>query len=121
MEDGRLTLGVVGMQFPEREASDRELERMCINAASLEVECMEIFKLKGTAAAPFKDSVTGQTLRSELVYAARREEMEYFVAKNVYRKVPREEAFRAQGKAPISVKWIDVNKGATRTQSTDPG
>ena len=29
----------------------------------------------------------------------------------MWRKVPRTEALRLQGKAPITVKWIDVNKG----------
>ena len=42
---------------------------------------------------------------------ARRREMEYFLKKNVWRKRPREEAMRVQGKPPISCKWVDVNKG----------
>ena len=94
IEDGRLVLGIVGIQYPEREASDRDLEKMCARAASSEVENMEVLKLKGAVAATFKDSITGQTLRTDLVHAARREEMEYSVAKNVYQKVPRGESFR---------------------------
>ena len=42
---------------------------------------------------------------------ARAMEMDYFTSRDVYTKMPREEAFRRMGKAPISVKWVDVNKG----------
>ena len=37
--------------------------------------------------------------------------MLYFNDKNVYTKVAREEAYRLTGRAPIAVKWVDVNKG----------
>ena len=33
------------------------------------------------------------------------------MAKKVYQKFPREEAIRSQGKVPITVNWVDVNKG----------
>ena len=42
---------------------------------------------------------------------ARALEMDYFSSKRVYTKVPREESFRRMGKAPITVKWVDVSKG----------
>ena len=109
IEDGRLTIGIVGIQYPERDASDKELQRQCARYISADVEAMEV--LACPAAETFKDSITRQTLRTDLVKAARREEMEYFVAKKVYQKAPREEAIRQQGKVPITVKWIDVNKG----------
>ena len=38
-------------------------------------------------------------------------EMEYFTGKNVHTKVHREEAFRRMGKALISAKRVDGNKG----------
>ena len=37
--------------------------------------------------------------------------MDYFQSKKVYDKVPRTEAFEKMGKPPITVKWVDVNKG----------
>ena len=37
--------------------------------------------------------------------------MDYFTSKKVYAKVTREESFKRMGKAPIMVKWVDVNKG----------
>lgn len=57
------------------------------------------------------ESTTGQLLKNELVAAARREEMQYFEAKKVWEKCPTAEAFQKTGKPPVSVKWVDTNKG----------
>ena len=43
--------------------------------------------------------------------AARTTELEYFNSKGVWRKRPRQEAFARTGRQPISVRWVDVNKG----------
>ncbi|MDP7318828.1 MAG: hypothetical protein QGH12_11695, partial [SAR324 cluster bacterium] len=59
----------------------------------------------------FRDAITGQLLRPELVRAARMKELEYIRSKGVWEKRPIAEAFRRCGKSPISVRWIDVNKG----------
>ena len=48
---------------------------------------------------------------TELVEAARQKELEYFAAKAVCKLRPRAEAFTYMGKPPISVKWVNVNKG----------
>ncbi len=104
--DGRLVLGVVGVQRPEETLEDRELERMCTRALGIVIELNEV-----RGGEESKDAITGQRLRADLVRAARREELEYFAMKRVWAKVPRREAMAKQGKPPISVKWIDVNKG----------
>ena len=49
----------------------------------------------------FTDAITGQALKPDLVRAARREEMEYFAAKRVYKKIPRRMAMERQGEPPI--------------------
>ena len=59
----------------------------------------------------FKDSVTGQPMNGDLVREARRKELEYFESMKVWIKKPREDSFKHMGKPPISVRWIDVNKG----------
>ena len=64
-----------------------------------------------TGDADSRDAITGQPLDSNLVRAARKEELEYFASKDVWRRVPRAEALQKQWKPPISVKWVDVNKG----------
>ena len=59
----------------------------------------------------YKDDITGQLLKDSLVIAARRTELTYFNAKGVWTKVPRQQAFARTGKPPVSVRWVDVNKG----------
>ena len=96
--DGRLVLGIVGVQRPEETMSD--------------VDLMHIYRAQGNEVEldsaeqdeVFTDAIAGQRLNAELVRAARREELEYFAAKNVYKKVPRRKAMELQGKPPITVK-----------------
>ena len=59
----------------------------------------------------FKDDITGQVLRDDLVVEARAKELEFFTSKGVWVKVPRQRAFDRTGRPPISVRWVDVNKG----------
>ncbi len=58
-----------------------------------------------------RDDVTGQVLRDDLVKEARLKELEYFNTKGVWRKRPKGDALRRTGRQPISVRWVDVNKG----------
>ena len=59
----------------------------------------------------YKDAITGQPLNTKLVEEARRKELEYFESKGVWHRRPQSEAFKVIGKAPITVKLVDVNKG----------
>ena len=59
----------------------------------------------------YLDDISKQKLRDDLVEEAGRKELEYFVAKGVWQKCPRQKAFLTTGKPPISVRWVDVNKG----------
>ena len=58
-----------------------------------------------------RDALTGQVLDPDLVKEARRAELEYFESKNVWFKTLRAESHQKIVKAPITVKWVDVNKG----------
>ena len=58
----------------------------------------------------YKDDLTGQPLRDDLVKAARAKELEFFCSKGVWVKVPRQRSFERTGKPPISVRWVDVSK-----------
>ena len=60
---------------------------------------------------PIRDALTGQVLDKDLVAAARKKELDYFLTKNVWLKRHRNEALQKTGKPPITVKWVDVNKG----------
>ena len=57
------------------------------------------------------DDQSGESLRPELVREARKEEMRYFRDMKVYEKVDIAECWAATGKAPIGVRWVDINKG----------
>ena len=59
----------------------------------------------------FKDDLTGQILDPTLVKAARKKELEYFDGKDVWELRPISECRRLTGKAPVTVRWVDVNKG----------
>ena len=58
-----------------------------------------------------RDDVTGQVLHDDLVKEARLKELDYFNAKGVWRKRLKVEAFKRTGRQPITVRWVDVNKG----------
>ena len=59
----------------------------------------------------YVDDLTGQPLPPELCKAARKTELDYFNDKDVWvlRKVS--EALRRTGKPPITVRWVETNKG----------
>ena len=55
--------------------------------------------------------VSGAPFDPQEIKRARREEIEYVRKTNLYEKVPISEAYQQTGKAPISVRWIDIDKG----------
>ena len=63
---------------------------------------------------PYYDATSGAELDEQRVLSARLEELEGFKRRNVYAKVPVNEAVEKTGKKPISVRWVDVNKGDER-------
>ncbi len=59
------------------------------------------------------DDQSGEPLCPRMVKAARREEIVYFKEREVYEKVKTSECWEVTGKAPIGVRWVDINKGDT--------
>ena len=59
---------------------------------------------------PVFDANTGAELDPEKVAIARQEELAWVHRQNLYKKVPESQAFAA-GKTPITMKWVDRNKG----------
>ena len=59
----------------------------------------------------FVDDLTGLPLSSELCRAARQKEISYFRAKGVWELRPVSEARAKMGRRPISVRWVETNKG----------
>ena len=59
----------------------------------------------------FVDDLTGQPLPPDLCREARRVEIQYFRDKGVWDLKPIREALARTGRRPISVRWVEVNKG----------
>ena len=60
---------------------------------------------------PSRDAITGQIFDNDIVAAATKKELDYFLTKNAWLKRHRNQALQKAGKLPITVKWVDVNKG----------
>ena len=60
------------------------------------------------------DRISGQLMDGERVHKAREEEMVYMRMLKVFEYATLEEAREATGRAPISVDWVDVDKGRDR-------
>ena len=93
--DHLLKDGCYGVQAPD---DDAEIER---NVRGPE---------RGFSGA-YRDDLTGQVLKDVLVKEARAKELAFFWSKKVWVKVPRSEAHARGGRRPVSVRWVDVNKG----------
>ena len=59
------------------------------------------------------DDLSGQQLEPSLMIKARADEIAYFRELGVYEKVNVSECWAETGKAPIAVRWVDINKGDT--------
>ena len=57
------------------------------------------------------DDVSGAQLDPKEVRRSRMEEIDYIHKMNVYTKVPISQCYQRTNKGPISVRWIDINKG----------
>ena len=113
LKDGTLKAGMYGLQSKFEEDETRYYDHFTGELLKGEdvVAAERVFAVQRATHEGFKDSVTGQPLRAELVRVARKLELEYFDAKEVWEKRPRSEALARTGRAPISVRWIDTNKG----------
>ena len=116
--EGKLQDGTVGVQalFDDEVLEGKTVTYVDVHTGE-EVHTLEyakldaLFQVSESNVQSYRDGVTGQDLDPILVKAARREEMEFFRSKEVWRKRPRSEARQRTGKEPVTVKWIDTNKG----------
>ena len=65
------------------------------------------------------DDVTGAELDPAQVKRARLDEVKYIRNMKLHSKVDKNECWMETGKSPIKVRWIDINKGVTRSLTTD--
>ena len=71
----------------------------------------EVFEVQIDGKSIYKDDFTGQILDPALVRAARQKVLDFFEVKEVWTKRPIDEVRRKTGNPPITVRWVDVNKG----------
>ena len=95
LKDGRMTLGCFGVHGKEDKLEELATPQTPERGYS----------------GKYRDDVTGQVLKDELVLQARQKELDYFNAKGVWSKKPFGEARRRTGRPPITVRRVDVNKG----------
>eukprot|EP00971_Amphidinium_carterae_P049555 976725-Amphidinium_carterae.3 len=57
------------------------------------------------------DDIYGTLLDPELVRQARQLELDWIKSREVYRRVPLRECFERTKKKPLSMKWVDTDKG----------
>ena len=94
-KDGTLKRGCYGVQVPDED----------------EATLKELYGPAQGYSGRFRDDLSGQVLRDDLVHEARAKELEYFHSKGVWVKAPVSEARRRTGRPPVTVRWVDVNKG----------
>ena len=103
--DGKFEDGFVGiMESFDKEQEEYDQYRMSDTSGA-------IFHIQVSNEPVYRDDLTGQPLPPELVRAARAKELEYFGAKKVWEKRAFSEARKVTGRPPITVRWVDVNKG----------
>ncbi len=93
---------------------DRRMKPLCHGIQAVDHEEEIIQHANGPEqgfSGKYKDDLTGQILRDDLVVEARAKELEYFHSKGVWLKVPRSRARAMTRRPPISVRWVDVSKG----------
>ena len=83
---------------------------LCASKDVVETRHGQILKFD-TGEGPFFDDLTKQQLPTSLVKAARKKELDDFEMKSVWKRVPAQDAWKLSGRPPITVRWVDVNKG----------
>jgi hypothetical protein len=58
------------------------------------------------------DDVKGRALDAANVKEARKEEIQYMITKGIWEEVSVQECWDRTGKAPVTVKWVDTDKGS---------
>ena len=105
-KDGNCQDGFIGILEAGLGRGERETELYELRGNDGEIMNVHIEN-----SAIFKDDLTGQLLDPELVRAARAKELEYFEGKKVWELRTINECRRLTGKPPVTVRWVDVNKG----------
>ena len=83
---------------------------MCVSEGVVETKDGQILKFD-SGEGLFFDDLTKQQLPTALVKAVRRKDVDDFERKSVRKHVPVQEAWKLSGRPPITVQWVDADKG----------
>ena len=111
--ENQVGCGVVDWEYPGSARELLEEVEVWISEVkvSLEKEIMQEERQVDGWCEQAWDDVHGKELKMEDVRAGRAEEIGYMKSRNIWREVDLEECFRVTGKEPLSVKWVDTDKG----------
>ena len=101
--DGKMTRGYVGMHAM---AADVDNELLVVDSYQ-----SELLKMQVSGDEEFRDYLIGQLLDPQLVREARAKEMEHVRSKGLWVKKPVKECLDKTGRPPVTVRWVDTNKG----------
>ena len=97
----------MNVEFNEWQSSKEPLEE----STKLKQKCRTVEEEDYCSDEVACDDVSGATLEPKEVRGARSEEIKYVRDMGLYEKVPIEQCYNKTGKAAISTRWIDINKG----------
>ena len=83
---------------------------LCVGEDLVETRHGQLLKFD-SGEGPFFDDLTKQQLPTALVKSARKKELDDSEMKTVWNRVPAQDAWKLSGRPPITVWWVDVNKG----------
>ena len=95
--------------------SDHMLKPGCYGVQAADKDAEAILHGQGPAQGfngRCRDDLTGQVLKDSLAIEARMVELAFFQSKGVWVKQPLATAKQCTGRPPITVCWVDTNKGA---------
>jgi len=105
--DGQIKeIGHVGGPDPHEETNYEEYQHEMLPSAT------EMYVKE-----PVLDANTGVELDPKKVAVARATELEWIKRQNVYSKVPTSMCYAETSRAPITLKWVDRNKGDTTREN----
>ena len=81
-----------------------------VEDCGIEEDSPELIDLEEEASQAW-DDVQGGSLPVEAVREARKQEVGYMGQRGIWKVVPLAESWKNTGKAPVSVRWVDTNKG----------
>ena len=95
------------------EEEEEEVQDADMNHGDVD-EVGELFEEDVLAGEYAWDDVLGGYIKPSLVRAARQEEIYFMKERGIWEDSTEEESWRLTGKEPVSVRWVDTNKGTEK-------